>query len=175
MSRPIWAIMSVTVDFLELFFSLEFLPGIEVHPGHLCDPCYTENCVGIRLWYSAACFQFQWGNQQNLWEGKNDWCDADVFCWLCFSSTLKCLPSGVWCMRKECKSLISKSLNLYEVLISLVTFICLCFCRLMQQRNQMERMSRCAVRPWRWWHCVLPSCPQLWTHSVKRRRGRPSS
>lgn len=51
--------MSVTVDFLELFFSLEFLPGIEVHPGHLCDPCYTENCVGIRLWYSAACFQFQ--------------------------------------------------------------------------------------------------------------------
>lgn len=174
MSRPIWAIMSVTVDFLELFFSLEFLPGIEVHPGHLCDPCYTENCVGIRLWYSAACFQFQWGNQQNLWEGKNDsecWCVLlTVFQQHFKMSAIRCLMYEERMQKLDQQK--SKSIWGFDQPGDLYLSL---FCRRMQQRNQMERMSRCAVRPWRWWHCVLPSCLQLWTHSVKRRRGRPSS
>lgn len=52
-------LLFVIIDFVGLLFSPEFLPGIKVHPRHLCDPSGTENSVGIRLRYSAARLQFQ--------------------------------------------------------------------------------------------------------------------
>lgn len=42
------------MDSMELYFSSEFLPGIEVHPRHLRDPSSAENRVGIGLWHGAA-------------------------------------------------------------------------------------------------------------------------
>lgn len=36
----------------------------------MCDPSSTENSLGFWLWYSTAGLQFQWRNQQDIWEGK---------------------------------------------------------------------------------------------------------
>lgn len=51
--------------------SSEFLSGIKVHPRYQCDTSSAENCVGFRLWKHSTSLQLQWGDQQDIWEGKS--------------------------------------------------------------------------------------------------------
>lgn len=51
-----------------------FVLGFEVHPGYLCHSSNTKSNLGIWLWICSVGVFSQWGNKQNLWEGKRNAC-----------------------------------------------------------------------------------------------------